>query len=119
MRDQDGRRHADAEDGAEDEKQHEVCIGRGGQRRFTEETADPHGIDRAVERLQHIGAEHRQGKQQKGARDRPTGEVAGPPARGHVVVHGRQLGEGLSESAMIADLTGEVDAASQIPPGVP
>ena len=99
LRHQDGRRHADTEHGAQYKEQNQVGVGGRRQRRFAEETADPYGIDRPVERLQHVRAEHRQREKKQRARDRAAGQVARTAACLCVFVHGdpiraRRFGSG-------------------------
>lgn len=55
--DQHGDRHAEAEAQREDHEHHQ--IGAGGRRdgSLAEELADPHGIDRSVQRLQDVGGQ--------------------------------------------------------------
>ena len=69
------RRHADAKHGADQRKHHVIGVGRGRQRRFTQAPPHPHGIDRAVERLQHIARQNGQGKHQQRGNDGALGQV--------------------------------------------
>ena len=68
--------HADAEDGAEQEEQDGVGVGRGGERGLAEVVADPDRIDRAVERLQHVAGQHGQGEAHQGGADAALGQIA-------------------------------------------
>jgi hypothetical protein len=92
LRNQNGRGHADAEQRTEDQEQNQVGIGGGRQRRFAQKTADPHRVDRSVQRPQHIRPQHWKGEDKQGAGDRTCGEVAGAAARGRFD-HDSQLGE--------------------------
>ncbi|MNT03212.1 hypothetical protein D3C72_1377340 [compost metagenome] len=66
--------HADAEHHAQQEEQDDVGVGGCRQRRFAEKAPDPDRVDRCVQRLQDVAAEHRQREQQQGAADRARGQ---------------------------------------------
>ncbi len=87
LADQDGGGHADAEHRADQEEHDVVGVGRGGQRRFAEEPADPDRVDRAVERLGDVAGQDRQGEQQQVAPDGAFGQRAGGRGGGG---HGRR-----------------------------
>ncbi len=67
--------HAEAEDRREQQEHDDIGIGGRRQRRFAQEMTDPDRVDRAVQRLQDIGRERRQGEKQQGLGDRASGQV--------------------------------------------
>jgi len=76
MADQDGRGHAEAEHEGRQQEHDHVGVGRRGERALAEETADPDGVDGAVQRLEDRGGERWQREGEQGLGDRPFGEVA-------------------------------------------
>jgi hypothetical protein len=74
LADQDRRRHADAEHGAEQEEQDRVGVRGCGERGLAEAMTDPDRIDRTVERLQYVASEYRQCKLHQGLADCAFGE---------------------------------------------
>ena len=65
---------ADAEDQSNQRKQQIVGMHGCRQRTLAQMASDPEGIDRGIERLQHIAAPQRQGKPQQGAAYRCMGQ---------------------------------------------
>src|SRR5690606_23455043 len=74
---QDGGGHAYAKHQANEQKHHVVGIGRGGQGRLAQIFTHPHGVDRAVERLQDVARQNWQRKNQQGAGNGALGEITG------------------------------------------
>jgi hypothetical protein len=54
LRYQDGRGHRDAKNRAEQQEDHDVAVVSASESCTAQELADPHRIDRAVDRLQHV-----------------------------------------------------------------
>ena len=76
LADEDGRRHRHAEGGADQQEHDGVGVGGGGERRLTQETPDPDGIHRAIQRLQDVGEQDRQREAEQADRYRAFGERA-------------------------------------------
>ena len=73
--DQDRRGHAEAEHERDQQEHDDVAVRRGRERVLAQEAADPDGVDRAVQRLQHRGCQRRQGEEQQGRADRTGDEI--------------------------------------------
>ena len=82
LADQDGGRHAEAEHRRGQQEHDDVGVRGRRQRAFAQIVADPDGVDRAVQRLQHAGGERRQREGDQCRPDRPGGQVAPSCARG-------------------------------------
>ena len=80
LADQDVRGHRDPEDRTQHQEHDLVGVGGRRQRRLAQDVADPDGVGRPVQRLQDVGAQHRQGEHQQGLADRTRGEVRAPAA---------------------------------------
>ena len=74
--DHDRCRHREAEHARKDQKHHHVGDAGCGKGILAKKLADIDRADRAVERLQHIRSQRRQGEQQQGLGDRPLGQIA-------------------------------------------
>ena len=71
---QDRRRHSNAEHQRNEEKQNRVGIRRCRERGFAEIVADPDGVNRPVQRLQHVRCEDRQREEKQCPGNRALGQ---------------------------------------------
>ena len=70
-----GRRHAEPEHDGKHEEHDDIGVGGRGERLRAQETADPDGVDRAIQGLEDVGRQRRHGKEQQRRSDRPLRQV--------------------------------------------
>ncbi|MCR5874155.1 hypothetical protein LRS10_08260 [Phenylobacterium sp. J426] len=81
LADQDVGRHGQAEGRPDHQEEDLIGVGDRRQRGLAQRVADPDGVGRAVDRLQQVGAQHRQGEQDQRLADRPRRQIDPGAAR--------------------------------------